>query len=266
LSLSDAGPAAVGWRSVSRDLPVAPAWDVLLNIDNTLTVALDGYGVFEASAPHRTRKVKLVNAADMSDRAAAPGSLISVLGTGVNRATGAGAAYPVIASSDQSSQMQVPFDTVSGTLSLALEAGGNRWTVPLVVKDAAPAIFVDSEGAPLILDAESGLVVDPNVAIRAASSLQLLATGLGKVVPEWATGVPAPLDSPPVVTGTVTAFLDGTPVKVTRANLAPGYVGYYVVELQLPSIVNRGASELRIVMNGEESNRVKLYLEPDLSR
>ena len=51
----------------------------------------------------------------------------------------------------------------------------------------------------------------------------------------------------------VTAFLDGQPVKVNKATLAPGYIGYYVVELQVPSIVNRGASELRIVMNGEES-------------
>jgi hypothetical protein len=33
--------------------------------------------------------------------------------------------------------------------------------------------------------------------------------------------------------------------------------------LQIPAIVNRGTSELRILMNGEESNRVKLYLEPD---
>ncbi len=61
----------------------------------------------------------------------------------------------------------------------------------------------------------------------------------------------------------MTAFLDGRPIDVTRAVLAPGYVGYYLVELQIPAIVNRGASELRIVMNGEESNRVKLYLEPE---
>ncbi len=101
--------------------------------------------------------------------------------------------------------------------------------------------------------------------VRAASTVQLLATGLDKVSPEWPTGVPAPLDSPPVVNATVSAFLDGSPVKVIKATLAPGYVGYYVIELQIPSIVNRGAGELRIVMNGEESNRVKLYLEPDLA-
>jgi uncharacterized protein (TIGR03437 family) len=135
--------------------------------------------------------------------------------------------------------------------------------VPLTVKETSPAIFVDAEGAPLILDGSSGLVVDPNVAVHAGSLVQVLATGLGKVTPDWPTGIPAPLDSPPAVKGTVTAFLDGTPVEVTRATLAPGYIGYYLVELRIPSIVNRGTSELRILMNGEASNRVKVYLEPD---
>jgi uncharacterized protein (TIGR03437 family) len=176
------------------------------------------------------------------------------------------AAYPVIAASPRSTQLQVPFEAESGTYSVALLAAGERWTAPLTVKDAAPAIFVDADGAPLLLDAGSGLNLDPNAAVRAASTVQLLATGLGKVSPEWPTGVPAPLDAPPAVSATVTAFLDGSPVKVTKATLAPGYVGYYVIELQLPAIVNRGASELRVVMNGEESNRVKLYLEPDLAQ
>ena len=108
------------------------------------------------------------------------------------------------------------------------------------------------------------LVLDPKVAVYAGSTVQVLATGLGKVTPDWPSGVPAPLDTPHAVKAAVTAFLDGRQVEVTRAVLAPGYVGYYLVELQIPSIVNRGASEFRIVMNGEESNRVKLYLEPNL--
>ncbi len=62
----------------------------------------------------------------------------------------------------------------------------------------------------------------------------------------------------------MTAFLDGRPIEVTRAVLAPSYVGYYMVELQIPAVVNRGVSDLRLVMNGVESNRVKLSLEPDV--
>ncbi len=263
LSLNDAGAAASNWTSVARALPVAPAWDVALTVDNSLIVALDGYGVFETAAPHRLRSVKLVSGADLTERAAAPGSLVSVLGARVQTVRNQAASYPVLAASDQSSQVQVPFEASAGTFSLALEGASDRWTVPLTVKDAAPAIFVDSDGSPLVLDAESGLVLDPKVAVYAGSTVQILATGLGKVTPEWRTGVPAPLDTPYNVIGNVTAFLDGRPVEVKRASLAPGYVGYYLVELQVPSIVNRGASEFRLVMNGEESNRVKLYLEPN---
>ncbi len=173
-----------------------------------------------------------------------------------------GLAYPVLAASDQSSQLQVPFEASSGTYSLTLQGATDRWSVPLMVQDASPAIFVDAEGAPLILDAASGLVVDPKLAVYAGTAVEILATGLGRVIPEWSTGEPAPADAPPVVAGTVTAFLNGRPIDVTRAVLAPGYVGYYMVELQIPASVNRGASELRIVMNGVESNSVKLSLEP----
>lgn len=266
LSLHDAGGPATGWTAVSRDLPAAPAWDVRLNPDNTLTVALDGYGVFETPAPHKARAVRLVNAADMSDRAAAPGSLISVMGANVRQGGVSGVPYPVIASADESSQLQVPFEAGAGVFQLALEGPTDRWLVPVTVKNASPAIFVDSDGAPLLLDAASGLVLDPHVPVRASAGIQILATGLGKVTPDWPSGIPAPFDAPPSVTGVVTAFLDGAPVEVTRATLAPGYVGYYVVELKIPATVNRGTSEFRIVMNGEESNRVRMYLEPDLDR
>jgi len=238
---------------------------VLLSAEGTLTAALDGYGVYETAAPHRTRTVRVVSGADLTDRPAAPGSLISVLGAKIERVQGAGTAYPVLASTEQSSQVQIPFTSAPGTYQLVLEGVTGRWTVPLTVKDSAPAIFVDAEGAPLLLDAASSLVMDPGVAIRASSTVQLLATGLGRVTPEWPAGVPAPLDSPPRVAGAVQAFLDGMPAEVTNATLAPGYTGYYIVELRVPAIVNRGASELRIVMNGEESNRVKVYLEPELS-
>jgi uncharacterized protein (TIGR03437 family) len=265
ISLNDASAATAPWTAVSRNLPAAPAWDVRLNPDNTLSVALDGYGVFETAAPHRTQKVRIVSGADLADRPAAPGSLISVLGAKIDSVSNQGLTYPVLESSDRSSQLQVPFEAKAGTYSLALKGATDTWTVPLTVQNTAPAIFVDADGAPLLVDVASGLVLDPKLAVYAGSTVGLLATGLGKVIPDWPTGVPAPADQPPVVAGTVTAFLDGRPVEVTRAVLAPTYVGYYLVELQIPAIVNRGVSDLRIVMNGAESNRVRLSLEPYIS-
>ena len=262
LSLNDAGASAGNWASVSQDLPSGPAVDVHYNVDGTLTAALEGYGVFEAAAPHRTRAVRLLNGADLTVRPAAPGSLVSVVGAELLTARSGEMLYPVLGASSSGTQLQVPFESGVGIVTLALESGSDRWTLPLTVKESAPALFVDSDGSPLVLDADSGLVIDPRTALHAGARVQLLATGLGKVNPDWPTGVPAPLDSPPAVRGSVSAFLDGVPVEVTRATLAPGYVGYYTVELQLPKFVNRGASELVLTMNAEQSNKVKLYLEP----
>ena len=264
LSLTAADPLPAKWTSVQGDLPIATAWDARLNVDGTLTVLLDGYGVYETPAPHHAQTPRIVNGADMSDRAAAPGSVISVLGANVKQASTGRNLYPVLLASGQSSQLQVPFEVAPGMLQLVVQGdGGGLWMAPLNVQEASPAIFVDADGTPMIQDAASGLVIDSGTPLHPGATVQVLATGLGRVTPEWPTGVPAPVDSPPAVVAPVTAFLDGTPIRVTRATLAPTLVGNYLVELEIPPIVNRGASELRIVVNGEESNRVKLYLEPN---
>jgi len=49
---------------------------------------------------------------------------------------------------------------------------------------------------------------------------------------------------------------------VTRAVLAPGYVGFYLIEIEIPKIVNYGPSELYIEAEGQASNRVRVYVEP----
>jgi uncharacterized protein (TIGR03437 family) len=58
----------------------------------------------------------------------------------------------------------------------------------------------------------------------------------------------------------VRVFLDRSPVEVTGATLASGYVGFYVVEVQLPEIVNNGPAELYLEVGGQASGRVSLML------
>ena len=127
--LNDAGAAASNWRSISADLPAAAAWDVRLNADNTLTVALDGYGVFESPAPHRTRNVRLVNGADLSDRAAAPGSLISVLGANVRQGVARRCSIPGTSCIGSEFAAAGAFRGVSGPAADALkgETAGGRF-------------------------------------------------------------------------------------------------------------------------------------------
>jgi uncharacterized protein (TIGR03437 family) len=259
--LASAG-SATSWASLSQNLP-AGATDVKLDGGaNQLYAAVDGYGVYAAIAPHRFRDASVVNAADYSSRPTAPGALLSVLGTRVESASSANTVVPVLDASNTASQIQVPFEAQGNTFSLSLEAAAGRMTVGLPLQSVSPAIFVDPEGTPLALDADSGVLLDSTKPAHSNSRIQILATGLGLVKPNWPTGLVAPQTDPPRVVAPVHAYLDRTPVVVTQASLAPGYIGFYLIEIQLPQIVNAGAAELYVEAEGQQSNRVRLYTQP----
>ena len=261
--LENAGATTVAWTSLSGSLPAVAASDVRLDPNGyQLYAALDGYGVFATPAPHRLRMLRLVNAADFSTRAAAPGSLVSVIGGLVRTANAGSLSFPVLAASAGESQIQVPFEASPSSLSLALQTARGRFTLGLPVQPVSPAIFVSHDGSPMILDGDSGMMLDGRNVAHSGMRLQILATGFGKVRPDWPTGMPAPLENPPQVAATVKAYLDRVPVQVTRATLAPGYIGFYLIEVQLPTIVNAGPAELYLSADGRESNRVQVVLQP----
>ncbi|MBZ5591277.1 MAG: hypothetical protein LAP39_03510 [Acidobacteriia bacterium] len=251
------------WTPLSANLPAAHASAVALDpTGSQLYIALEGHGIYAAAAPHRGSALRVVNAADFSTRAAAPGSLVSVLGGPVRSAHSGGLEFPVLASSESATQLQVPFEANGPSVSLALDGVAGPVSIGLAVRPASPAIFVDHDGAPMLLDADTGLMLDASNTARSGARIQILATGLGRVSPEWRTGLAAPLENPPSVVAKVQAFLDRAPVEVTRATLAPGYVGLYLIELQLPALVNAGPAELYLTADGQESNRVRVYVEP----
>jgi uncharacterized protein (TIGR03437 family) len=262
VDLVNSSRTAVQWTRITARID-APALDVRLDPGaNQLYVALDGYGVFAAQAPHRASVLRVVNAADFSARAAAPGSLLSVIGGRVESATAGGLNYPVLATSDNDSQIQVPFDAAGPNLALSLRTGTGSVNLPLTMLAVSPAIFVGRDGAPMVLDADSELLLDGRNPARSNMRIQIFATGLGRVRPDWPAGLAAPLENVPQVNADVRAFLDRTPVTVTRATLAPGYIGFYLVEVQLPAVVNAGPAELYLSAGGQESNRVPLLIEP----
>ena len=228
------------WTSLAG-LPEAPAMDVKLDPQgNQLWAAVEGYGVYSTLAPHRLRDPRVVSAADLVARATAPGALISVLGARVQTARAGDLAVPVLAATDTESQLQIPFDVRGSSVSLAVDGlNGSRVLPSVRLESAAPAIFVDRDGSAMLLDAESGVMLDAMTPARSRARVQILATGLGRVKPDWPTGLAAPIENPPQVTGTVRAYLDRQPVDVTRAVLSP-YIGFYLVEIEIPKIVNYG--------------------------
>ncbi len=257
-----AGPAP-DWVAASGNLPAAPALDVRLDASgNQLFVALRGYGVYATLAPHRVSRLRLVNAADLSQRPAAPGSLVSVLGGRVDAAKAGDLNFPVLTATATESQIQVPFEARGRSLSLAVEAGSSRVVLGVPLQEVSPAIFVDRDGTPLLLNADTGVLLDAMNTARPGGRVQVLATGLGNVRPDWPTGMPGPMDNPPQVIAPVHAYFDGIALEVTKAVLAPGYIGLYLVEFQLPAIVNAGPAELYLEADGQQSNRVRIYTEP----
>jgi uncharacterized protein (TIGR03437 family) len=262
--LESAVTAPVTWQNITPDpLPAARATDVRLDPAGVqLYIALDGYGVYRAPAPHLADGLRIVNAADYSNRAAAPGSLLSVIGIPVSSVRGANLDFPVLPVLGNASQIQVPFEAVGPNVLLTLQTPYGIHTRGISVQSVSPAILTGSDGVPVMADADTGMAIDGRNPARSNARIQVMATGLGKVRPEWHTGIPAPADDPPEVVASVRAFLDGKPLQVTRATLAPLFIGFYVVEIQLPSITNAGASVLHISADGQESNRVQLVIEP----
>jgi uncharacterized protein (TIGR03437 family) len=259
--------SATPWVRVSEGLPDVPVYDLRLDDGgNQLYVLLEGEGVYAGTAPHRFLAPSVVNAADLRARGASPGVLLSVLGGNVTSAGAGPLTVPILAAAARESQIQVPFEISGSALSLALitatPSGETRWiTLGMPLFEADPAIFVDRDGTPMVLDADSGVLLDAMTPAHSSSRIQILATGLGKVDPAWPTGLAAPLDDPPAVVAAITIMLDRTAIEATRATLAPGYVGFYLVEFIVPDIVNSGPAELYIEAAGRLSNRTRIYLE-----
>jgi uncharacterized protein (TIGR03437 family) len=142
-----------------------------------------------------------------------------------------------------------------------MESVNGRITLGLPLQNVSPSLLVDRDGRPLLLNADTGLLYDSTTPARSNSRLQILATGLGRVTPDWPTGMAAPLENPSKVVTPIRVYLNKESLEVTRATLAPGYVGFYLIEVQLPAVVNIGTSELYVEADGHASNHVLLYLE-----
>lgn len=259
LNSLETASSPTSWIRLGGNLPREAALDVMLNEGgNFLYVSLAGEGVFLTHAPHRRRQPALISAADFATRSAAPGALISVLGMKLSNASIGGAPLPVLSASIDESQLQIPYDAVIPSPGLDLGGEGRNLHLDLEIAPTAPAIFTDRDGAPLLLDADTGELLDPAQPLRAGMRIQLLLTGLGQVEPAWPTGLAAPAVNSPKVVAPVSVWLNDQTLEVSRAELAGGYVGFYAVETRLPPILDKGFASLRVEAGGRFSNTIRV--------
>jgi len=251
---------AARWTALGG-LPDAAATDVRLDEAGVrVLAAVDGYGVFESPAPHRTRQPLLLRAADYASGPAAPGSLLTIVGSSVERVTVNSQPGVVLSSTAIESQIQIPFEASGDSVRVtASRTGAEPVSFGMTLRQVAPAILTDGDGFPVIIDADSGLQVDALNPVRPGARLQILATGLGRVRPDWPAGMAAPSEHPPEVLAGLRVLLDGAPMKVVRSVLAPGYVGFYLVEFDAPEFLDAGVAEVVIEGAGQSSQAVRVY-------
>jgi uncharacterized protein (TIGR03437 family) len=172
---------------------------------------------------------------------------------------------PLFFASSEQVNFQVPWE-LSGQSQSALaatldNAAGAAQTVNIA--PVAPAIFTTNasgSGQGAITDTSYRLVDSTNPA-AAGSYVSIYCTGLGAVSNQPATGAPAPSD-PLAWSAIPTVTIGGVAANVQFSGLAPGYVGLYQVNAQVPAGLATGSNvPVVISMGGATSNTVTMAVQ-----
>ncbi|MGA2588562.1 MAG: hypothetical protein ABSH32_01480 [Bryobacteraceae bacterium] len=175
-----------------------------------------------------------------------------------------GVQAPLFFASGGQVNLQVPWElagqaqaTLTATLNTESSAAQTVSLAPF-----APAIFsqnAEGSGQGAILDTAYQLVNASNPATAGSTFIQIYCTGLGPVTNQPPSGAPTP-DSPFAETPTTpTVSIGNVPAHVSFSGLAPGYVGLYQVNAQVPAGAPGGAAvPVVISIGGVMSNAVTI--------
>lgn len=172
-----------------------------------------------------------------------------------------GIAAPLTFASPGQVNFQVPWELAGRTLAALTVTVNSVTGPPQTVALAAynPGLFVtNAQGQGAIVNLQ-GKLVDPAAAARSGDALEIFATGLGPVTNQPATGAPATSGPFATTTVTPTVTIGGVPAPVLFAGLAPGFVGLYQVNVQVPDRAPTGdAVPVQLSIAGASSNVVAI--------
>ena len=162
--------------------------------------------------------------------------------------------------------LQVPFELSTGTTTtIEVENNGTRTTVGgIPVFSTQPGIFEipDPAGGTVgaVIDARTFKpITTANPAAR-DRPLSVFFTGGGTLLPTVLTGVLGPVP-PPVMEQTVVVGVDDKGAKVLFRGYAPGFLGLYQVNFELPEDVACGVRNLVIRVGGSFSLDSKTVIQ-----
>ena len=164
---------------------------------------------------------------------------------------------------------QVPFELMAGAGSVTVQVkrGSETSTAqPIGIAAVSPGVFTLNQqgtGDGAILRADDFQPVSESAPAQPGEFLAIFCTGLGPVQPEVPSGDVAPTAEPLARTVSLPMVnIAGIAADVTFSGLAPGFVGLYQVNVQVPGGVPAGTQDVEIIINGVSSKIVTVPVSP----
>jgi uncharacterized protein (TIGR03437 family) len=173
-------------------------------------------------------------------------------------------AAPLFAVSSNQANIQIPWELAGATTATLASSSNSQAGTPQVLKlaDFAPGIFTaaaDGKGQGVIVDSAYRLFDSSRPATAGSSVAVIYCTGLGPVTNQPATGAASPANPPAQTVRTPTVTIGGANTRVLFSGLAPGLVGTYQVNVEVPADSALGvAVPVTISMGGITSNTVTM--------
>jgi uncharacterized protein (TIGR03437 family) len=128
---------------------------------------------------------------------------------------------------------------------------------------------MNGQGQGAVLNQDSGRNGDPKVLVgvnpaACGSVIQIFATGAGETTPALAAGEAAPAGGNPLVLTKVqpTVTIGGKNAKVQFSGMAPGFVGLWQINAEVPQDMTPGmAVPLVMTAGGHSSNTVTIAVQ-----
>jgi len=236
--------------------------------------------------PTAALAASIVNSASyLNPGQASPGSFVSIFGSQLATAPASGALPlscqlsdsqvllgPTCLPLESVNEMQVnavlPLGLNSDTIQhLVIQRGATQsFPVEVTITDQLPGIYTvsqDGKGQGVIVNGVTNALADASAPVTAGDVITIYCTGLGQVENPPPDGQPAPLQPLSMTPTNPTVTIGGIPsTNVSFSGLAPGFVGLYQVNAQVPAGVPTGpAVPVTITMGGITSNQATIAIQ-----
>lgn len=221
----------------------------------------------------------VLNTASRMGGSVAPGEILSLYGVGLGPATAMravpdgsgnlpqqlggvsvtfdGNAAPILFASASRIDVQVPYGVAGQPATVAQVSYNSMQAAPvtLTVASSAPGIFTKNplgDGDVKALNQDGSVNSKSNPAPK-GSYVSVFGSGFGVVSPAASTGQVASTTGTASTVSPVVATVGGKSAAVSFSGLAPGQVGVYQINLQIPSNLTSGKHHIVLSTNGQSS-------------